>query len=159
MAAYVSGAGAIAWTLLIILPMEPFSSIPPIIVGGGPGTWLLVGYLVYLMSGFGGLSALTALLSSHVGGESSASPGWAMGLGFALYCAGMTVACALLGLAGYLGGYAYSIQHLPDPSVQTVLLPYEDPVMMAALVACAGAALLLFSISSARAITGKATAR
>jgi hypothetical protein len=157
-AAYTAGGGAIVWTLLMILPFQPFSSIPPIIVGGGPGTWLLLGYLLYLVAGFGGLSALTALLSSLGGRGLGGSLGWAMKLGLALYYAGVTVACVLLGFAGYSGGYAYSIQHLPDPSIETILLPYLDPVTLAALAGCAGATLLLLSMSSTKALSAQARA-
>ena len=54
---------------------------------------------------------------------------------------------ALLGLAGYLGGYASSIQRLPDPSIESILLPFVDPVTVAALAACAGVTLLLIAMS------------
>lgn len=131
----------------MILPIFPFSSVPPILVGGGPGTWLLMGYVLYLVAGFGGLAGLAALAHDEEA-ELGRLAGWTMALGLTLYYGGMTASCALLGIAGYFGGYGYSIQHLSDPSIQSILLPYFDPTTLAALVACAGAALLLAGLVS-----------
>jgi len=157
-AALTSGVGAIAWTILMILPFSPFSSIPPIIVGGGPGTWLVLGYLLYLVTGFGGLSALSVLLYPlESGGRRPV--GWVMAFGVCLYYAGSSIACWLLGIAGYAGGYAFSIQRLSNPSIQSILAPYLDPVTLAALAACAGAALMLGGIYSAGRASSVPTSR
>lgn len=144
-----AGVGAVLWTLLMVLPFAPFSSIPPILVGGGPGTWLLLGYVLYLVAGFGGLTGMSVLLYLLERREPKRANGGMMGAGLALYYAGTTLASALLGLAGYSGGYAFSIQHLPDPSIETVLLPYVEPVTLAVLVSCAGALIVFLDLAFA----------
>jgi hypothetical protein len=145
MAAVTSGVGAVAWTILMIIPAAPFSSAQPILVGGGPGAWLLLGYVLYLVAGFCALAAMSALLpeGSGYGGSTFGS---LLGAGLGLYYAGVTAACVLLGIAGYVGGYASTISRLPVQSVESQLSPYVWPVSFAAFAACAGALFILVSL-------------
>jgi len=142
-AALTAGLGAVVWTILMILPVEPFSSIPPVLVGGGPGIWLLLGYLMYIVGGFGGLSILSSMLYPLERDGSWRPDGAILGLGLALFYAGVTCASVLLGLAGFTGGYAYSIDHAADTSIVSILQPYVGLVTFAALAASAGAAIVL----------------
>jgi hypothetical protein len=73
-----------------------------------------------------------------------------MWAGLVLYYGGVTIATVLLGFAGYFGGYAFSIQHLPDPSIEAILLPYVEPVTLSVLVACAGALIVFLNMLGVR---------
>jgi hypothetical protein len=52
--AYAFTIAALAWTVVVVLPWAPFSYLPPIIVGGGPGTWFILGYFLFVAVGVGG---------------------------------------------------------------------------------------------------------
>jgi hypothetical protein len=147
MAAVSSGVGAVVWTVLMIIPAPPFSSVQPILVGGGPGTWLLLGYVLYVVAGFCALAGMSALLIGN--GTRGPAYGTLLTAGLALYYAGVTATSFLLGLAGYVGGYASSISHLPEPSIESLLTPYVEPVTLGALAACAGALIIMLSLGRA----------
>jgi heme/copper-type cytochrome/quinol oxidase subunit 1 len=143
-ASYTAGVGAVIWTLVIILPVQPFASIPPIIAGGGPGTWFVLAYLLYILAGFVGLSVLSSMVYFREVVDSRKLSDGMMSVGLVLFYGGVTITCLLLGIAGYRGGYAITISSLPVTSVEAVLLPYVDSITIGALVACVGA-LVLFS--------------
>jgi hypothetical protein len=103
--------------------------------------------VLYLVVGFGGLTGISTLLYIEESGERKRFNGTTMGAGLALYYSGASLASALLGLAGYFGGRAFSIQHLPDPAIETILLPYLEPITLAVLVACAGALIVFLSFA------------
>jgi hypothetical protein len=146
MAAVTAGVGAVVWTILMIIPAAPFSSVQPILVGGGPGTWLLLGYVLYMVAGFCALAGMSALLPvGNAPGAPSFDSFLTAGLG--LYYAGVTATSVLLGLAGYVGGYASTISRLPEQSIEGQLSPYVGPITFAALAACAGALIILVSLS------------
>jgi hypothetical protein len=131
----------------------PFSYLPPIIVGGGPGTWLLIAYALYLAVGVGGLAALSALIFAIETYERRILNERIMMAGLALLFFGVTVGCALLGIAGAVGGYALTIQHTTVETVQNTLEVYVDPITVASLFAVVGAGVSVFGM-----VTAKATA-
>lgn len=146
-ACYVGIFGSLVWTVVMVAPVAPLSEIPRIIVGA-PGEWLLVAYLVYISLGagaFGWLSGLLIVIERQENRKVSSAIMWP---GFVMLFFGVTLSCLLLGYAGASGGYAsmsgstYSLQQL--------LAPYVNPIASTAIVATAGAALVLLAMVRAR---------
>ncbi|MGA1975396.1 MAG: hypothetical protein ABSG92_07145 [Conexivisphaerales archaeon] len=146
MAAVSSGVGAVIWTVLMIIPASPFSSVQPILVGGGPGTWLLLGYVLYMVAGFCALAGMSALLHTIENAPRGSAFDALLMAGLGLYYAGVTATSLLLGWAGYVGGYANTISRLPESSIESLLTPYVQPVTLGALAACAGALIIMLSL-------------
>lgn len=149
-AAYLSTLAALVWTVVMVIPYPPFSYLPPIIVGGGPGIWLVLAYLLFIVVGIGGFGALSAFLTTveiHEGRTIDPRTMWpALGL----LSVGVTGACLLLGLAGAFGGYATTYETLSAKSIDNLLLPYVDPISTLTLLAVIGAALAVLSMVRAR---------
>ena len=149
MAAVTAGVGAVLWTILMIIPAPPFSSALPILVGGGPGTWLLLGYVLYVVAGFCSLAGMSALLLPYGEGDSGSPSDSLLTVGLGLYYVGVTATSLMLGLAGYAGGYASTISRLPEQSIESLLAPFVWPVTVAVLAACAGALIILATMARA----------
>jgi heme/copper-type cytochrome/quinol oxidase subunit 1 len=147
MASYTAAVGAMIWTVAIVLPFPPFSYIPPIIVGGGPGTWFMVGYLLYIVVGFAGLAAFSSILYMVERGEGRRADGVALLAGLPLLYFGVTAASIMLGMAGFEGGYARSIQHASEQAIEGILQPYVNPITVSALAAVAGAGLSVLGVA------------
>jgi len=150
-AAYASIVGLMGLTFIIVLPFRPFSYLPPIIVGGGPGEWLVLGYLLYAVlgsCGFGALSALLFALETHEGRRPDARM---MAAALVLLFIGVTAACALLMLAGAMGGYSITIEGATTQATESTMAPYVYPVSLAALAAVLGAGLLVVGMTNAKA--------
>lgn len=152
-AAYVSSVGLMLLTFIIVLPFHPFSYLPPIIVSGGPGIWLLLGYVLYAIVGFGGFASLSALLFVVETHEGRRPDSRMMTAGFALLFAGVTLSCVLLVLAGALGGYASTIKGASTQAVEAMLNPYVYPTTVTALASVIGAGLLIVGMTGAKART------
>jgi hypothetical protein len=148
-AAYVTALGSMIWTILIVLPLVPLSYLPPIMIGGGPGTWFLLGYVVYLTVGVGGFAGLSAFLFSIETYECRILNGRIMLTGLILLYLGVTAGSILLGIAGASGGYALTIQHATMNAAQNLLSPYVDPITVACLVAVVGAVALMYGMITA----------
>jgi hypothetical protein len=147
-ASYVSVFGALIWTILMVIPFSPFSEIPPILVGGGPGQWLVVAYLLYVSLGggaFGWLSGLLRVIEKEENRDVSPS---LILPGFIMLFFGVTVSCVSLGYAGASGGYA-SINGASS-SLHQMLSPYVYPITATTIVAVAGAVLVLLAMIRAR---------
>lgn len=149
-AAYVAAFLAMTWTVVIILPFDPFNSLLPVMIGGGAGTWLLLGYVIYLAVGVGGFAALASLLSTVELGEGRVPNGLIMAVGLVMLFVGVTASCLLLGVAGAVGGYAQTIQHQPEASLENILVPFVDVTRVTSAVAVLGAAVVIFGIGTAR---------
>ncbi len=149
-AAFAAVAVAAVWTVVIILPFDPFNSLLPVMIGGGAGTWLLLGYVIYLAVGVGGLAALASLLSTVELGEGKTPNAPVMIIGLVLLFVGVTASCLLLGIAGATGGYAQTIQHQPEASLESILTPFVDITRVTSAVAVLGAAAVIFGIGTAR---------
>ena len=140
--------------MAIVLPFPPFSYLPAIIVGGGPGTWFLLAYVLYLAigsSGFGGLAAFLFVAEEKEGRVLDATTMW---LGLILLNAGVIASCILLGLAGALGGYALTINSAGANAVHDILNPYLYPITCTVLIAVTGAALTLLAMIRAKVSAG-----
>jgi len=149
-AAYVSAAGLAVLTLIIVLPFHPFSFLPPIIEGGGPGTWFLLGYLLYAAVGFCGFAGLSALLFEIETYEGRKADDTVMAASFILLFVGVTATSLLLLLAGASGGYAVNIEGDTTQVAQGILGPYVNPITLSSLVSVIAAILLVFGMTSAK---------
>jgi len=132
----------------MVLPFSPFSEIPPIMVGGGPGEWLVVAYLLYISLGVGAFGWISGLL--HVierGEDRDVNPSF-MWPGFVMLFIGVTASCVSLGYAGATGGYAFV--NGSSSSLHQMLSPYLYPVTTMAIVAVIGAVLVLLAMIRAR---------
>ena len=149
-AAYAAVGVAILWTVVIILPFDPFSNLLPIMIGGGAGTWLLLGYVIYLAVGIGGFACLASLLSTVELSEGRIPDLLVMSVGLVALFVGVTASCLLLGVAGAVGGYAQTIQHLPEGNLEAVLTPYANVARVTSAVAVIGGCATILGMATAR---------
>ena len=140
----------LAWTLAILLPLPPFSYLQPIMVGGGAGTWFLVGYLLFAtvaVVGFAGVSLLIFVIEAHELRKLNYGVTLA---GFVLLYVGSLVGCLLLGIAGASGGYVLVIQQSTVNATQNVLSPYVNPITATSVAAVAGTAFTIYGMATAQ---------
>ena len=137
---------SILWTLIIILPFEPFTILLRIIVGGGPGVWFLLAYLLHIAIGFGGFMALSFAyylieerLKIHVNGR-------VIDLGFYVLLVGVNVTLITLAIAGAIGGYYLNILHAPVEDVRNILEPMVNPLRILCFITITGALICLIPI-------------
>ncbi len=149
-AAYLAVAIAVAWTLAAILPTDPFDDLLPVMIGGGAGTWLLLGYVTYLAVGVSGFMGLSSILASVEVGEGRVPNPILMTAGIVMLFAGVTATCLLLGIAGATGGYAQTLQHTSWDQLESMLGPYVDVARVTSVVAIVGAASTLSGIAFAK---------
>lgn len=147
---YLNTLAALVWTALMVLPFAPFSDVPPIIVGGGPGTWLTVAYLMFLAVGIGGFGVLSSLLATmelHEGRLVDSKVMWPASV---LLCVGFVGGCILLGTAGAVGGYESTFEGASTAAIHDLLSPYVYPITALTLAAVIGAVLVVLSMARAR---------
>ncbi len=149
-AAYLSTFASLVWTVVIVLPFPPFSYLPPIVVGGGPGIWLVLAFVLFLVIGIGGFGAMSAFLTTVELHERRTIDGRTMWPALVLLSVGVTGSCLLLGVAGAVGGYAADYGTSSVSSIDRLLSPYVDPITTLTLVAVIGAALAVLSMVRAR---------
>jgi hypothetical protein len=148
-ATFLASAVAMAWTLLLVLPFDPFDGLLSVMILGGAGTWLLLGYVLYVAVGVFGFASLSALVAS-VELDTGRTPNPViMTVGLVALFAGVNASCLLLGLAGGVGGYAQSIQDVSGTTLQGILEPYLDVTRVAVVVAVVGAAVTMLGIAMA----------
>jgi hypothetical protein len=147
---YANAFGALIWTVLMVLPFAPFSYVPPIMVAGGPGQWLVVAYLLFVSVGAGGFGWLSGLLKTIEVDENRRMEPFLMLPGFVLLYVGATVSCVLLGYAGWVGGYESTISGGPVTPLHDLLSPYLYPATSTVLMAVFGAFLTLLAMIRAR---------
>jgi hypothetical protein len=149
-AAYLSTFAALVWTVVIVLPFAPFSYLPPIVVGGGPGIWLVLGYMLFIVVGIGGFGCLSAFLTTVELHENRIIDPRTMWPALFLLSIGVVGSCLLLAVAGAVGGYASTYGTSSAQSIHDMLLPYVNPIIALTLIAVAGAALAVLSMVRAR---------
>jgi hypothetical protein len=132
------------------LPIRPFSYLPPIVVSGGPGVWLALGYVLFIVIGVGGFGALSAFLTTVELHEGRSIDPRTMWPALVLLSIGVPGSCLLLALAGALGGYASTFETSSGSSIDSLLSPYVDPITTLTLLAVIGAALAVLSLVRAR---------
>ncbi|MEM1991443.1 MAG: hypothetical protein QXO76_12545 [Thermoproteota archaeon] len=129
---------SVFYTLIIVLPIQPFLMILRIIVGGGPGTWFILGYILYLAVGFTGhlgFSYLYYLAEKIEGRKLNRLLVW---LNILAMYVGITGANFALAIAGILGGYVSTILHSPSEEVRLILEPFVNPIRILSIVAIVG---------------------
>lgn len=147
--AYLSAFAALAWTVAIVLPFPPFTNIPPIIVDGGPGTWFLLSYVLFILIGTGGFGTLSGFLATMELQEERTLDARLMWPALLLFSFGLAGSCTMLAVAGYQGGYAYN-GGASSHVLEGILSPYQYPTTAFVVLAVLGAALALLSMVRAR---------
>lgn len=142
-ATIVNSLISIVWTIIIVLPLEPFSLLLRVIVGGGPGIWFLLAYILHIIIGSGvftGFSYLYYLIedSSNIKAENIFNL-----TGFFLLFIGVNITLIVLAVAGAIGGYYLNILHLPIEIVRETLEPFVNPLRILSIVTVIGALLCL----------------
>ncbi|MEM2909662.1 MAG: hypothetical protein QXO01_01150 [Nitrososphaerota archaeon] len=122
----------------MVLPIQPFPTILRIIVGGGPGTWLILGYILYLVVGFAGHLGFSYLYYLIEKVEYRKVNGLLAGLNIITMYIGITGASFMLAIAGILGGYASTILHSSSEEVRLILEPFVNPIRILSIVAIIG---------------------
>ncbi|MEM2237364.1 MAG: hypothetical protein QW470_03975 [Candidatus Caldarchaeum sp.] len=127
------------WTLLYVIPVDPFPMLLRIVVAGGPGTWFILSYLLYIIVGFGGFLGLSYLyfVAERFEGR-VVNRGLAL-VGFLAMYVGLTGTTFGLAVAGALGGYAAVIAHSPAETVRLIMEPFVNPLRTLCLVTVVGA--------------------
>ncbi|MDG6900373.1 MAG: hypothetical protein JRM80_00220 [Nitrososphaerota archaeon] len=148
-AAYLCAFAALVWTAAIVLPFEPFSYLPPIIVGPGPSTWLVLAYVLFLVVGIGGFGSLSAFLSTVELHENRTVDSRIMWPALVLLSVGFVGSVLLLAVAGAVGGYDSYLGFTAN-SIDQVLSPYVFPITGMVLITIIGAALAVLSMVRAR---------
>jgi membrane-bound ClpP family serine protease len=141
----------VGWTVAILLPFAPFSYLQPIMVGGGVGTWFLLGYLLFptvAIVGSAGISSLVFVIEAH---ERRRLHYGIMLTGFILLYGGALAGCFLLGIAGASGGYALVIQQSTVNAAQNLLSPYVNPITAASSIAVVGTGFTIYGMATAKA--------
>jgi hypothetical protein len=141
---------SLVWAVVIALPFQPFSYLPPIIVGGGPGTWFLLSYLLYISVAIGGFGALSFFTYTLEAVERRVLDRTAMALGFVLLNVGVAATCLLLAVAGGLSGYGLTSGTATETSVRSLLSSFVYPTATTVVVSAAGAALVALAMARAR---------
>lgn len=149
-AAYLCTFAALAWTLVIVLPLAPFSYLPPIIVGGGPGIWLVLAYVLFIVVGIGGFGALSAFLTTVELHENRSIDPRTMWPALVALSIGIVGSCSMLAAAGAVGGYASTFEASSASSIDRMLSPYVYPITILVVITVIGAALAVLSMARAR---------
>lgn len=144
--AIVNGAIAVGWTTFLIWPFaRPAPTM--IIASGSAGTWLLFGYLLYLVVGVLGV-ATTALFYQHIEVTlSKPYSGFRSLFAFAhliLMEVGVLMATGLLMYAGYIGGAgllptAVGGGGMDRSEVHEILVNFVQPIFIFTVIAILGA--------------------
>ena len=149
-ATYAGLLGALAWTVLLILPFQPFSYLLPIVEHGGPGTWFLLAYLLFLIIALAGFGVLSSMLYEIEMQENRHTNHIVMLTGYVLLIAGVFASCGLLAAGGAIGGYAETVKNEAQSQIQSILSGYVDPITFAAFLAILGSALILVGMMEAK---------
>jgi hypothetical protein len=135
--ALANAVAASIWTLIIVLPIEPFPLLLRIIVGGGPGIWFIMGYLLFIIVGFCGLAGLSYIyyMAEKEGNKISNQLSI---LGLVLTCVGTIATTIMLQLAGAMGGYEYTIMRAPTEKIRLLLEPLVNPIRLLVIMTSIG---------------------
>jgi membrane protease YdiL (CAAX protease family) len=152
--ALVNAVIAAAWTLILIARIKPLSYLLPIMAEGGPGTWLILGYILFIIIGFCGFIGFSTLYE-QLEEEGRVVDGKLAAIGLLSLFIGATLATMLLGVGGAIGGYARSVQHLPTQQVQAILEPFVDIITAFTIIAVLGVLFNVVTIIRSKQIQGE----
>lgn len=151
-AAYVNAIVWLAWTVAILLPFPPFSYLQPIMVGGGAGTWFVVGYFLFVAVAVVGFSALSSIIFVIEANEQRSMNYRIMLIGIVLLYVGTVSGLILLGLAGAIGGYMLVIESSTVSATDILLSPFVNLITTACVAAVVGAGFTIYGMGTAKAI-------
>jgi heme/copper-type cytochrome/quinol oxidase subunit 1 len=144
----------VIWTILLIIPSPPFSYLLVIVERGGPGTWFLVAYFLYLIAGSIGFATISSMLYVMEVYEGRSINRIAMYLGFSFYYVGVLLSSVMLGVAGEMGGYEMYLADYPEIKVASVLSSFVYPITFTAFLAVIGIIMIIIALMSSRAQQG-----
>ena len=119
-------------------------------MGGGPGVWFVLAYLLFIVVGIGGFGALSAFLIAVELHENRTVDPRTMWPALILLSVGVIGSCLLLAVAGAVGGYASVVEGSSATTIDSLLSPYVDPITAMVLLTVVGAALAVLSMARAR---------
>lgn len=134
---------SIVWTIIIILPIEPFSLLLRVIVGGGPGTWFLLAYILHIIIGSGVFLGFSYLYYTIEDSLNIKAGNIFNLIGFFLLFIGANITLIVLAIAGAIGGYYLNIVHVPIELIRDTLESFVNPLRILSLVTVVGALLCL----------------
>ncbi|MGC8558537.1 MAG: hypothetical protein ACP5NC_06055 [Nitrososphaeria archaeon] len=153
-AAYINALVSVIWTTLLIIPSPPFSYLLVIVERGGPGTWFLVAYFLYLIAGSVGFATISSMLYIMEIYEKRTINRIAMYLGFSFYYVGVLLSSVMLGVAGEMGGYEMYLVDYPEIKVASMLSSFVYPITFTAFLAVIGIIMIIIVLTSSRAQQG-----
>ncbi|MGB9729451.1 MAG: hypothetical protein ACPL1B_06210 [Thermoprotei archaeon] len=139
--AIINSIIAIFWTLLFILPISLSQTLQRILVGGGPGVWLIIGYVLFILIGCLGFVGLSIIVLSI--NQLTRIMSFLLNIGMSMFYVGTLGSTLGLGIAGSLGGYSSTILHEPVSSTASILEPFVIPIQLFSLIAIIGALILM----------------
>lgn len=151
-AAVVQGAFAAIATVLIVQPLSYFGinlyfNPGMVIAGGGGGTWLFTGYIIYLVVGVIGVAATAGIYLYFEGVLGRVYGGFANWLAWGQYIlmnVGVAGSMFLMMYGGYLAGWeaagkaAGGLGYTDLQIHVTTLVHYEDPIGALTILAVLG---------------------
>ena len=149
-AAYLYTLASLVWTVVIVIPFDPFRYLPPVIVGSEAGTWFVLAYVLFLLVGIGGFGALSAFLTTVELHENRIIDPRTMWPALILLSVGVVGSCLLLAVAGAVGGYDSVFEGASTTFIDSLLSPYIYPITAMVLLTVIGAALAVLSMVRAR---------
>ncbi len=150
LAAFSHTLTALIWTLLIVIPFPPFNYLLPIMEKGGPGVWLLFGYMIYLIAGPVGFGAVSSLLKTIEVDEGAKVNENTAKLGFYLSYIGVLCSSVMLALAGSLGGFYMYFAAVPPLEISQTLSSFVLPITLTVVLAVVGYFLVIISMMFAK---------
>lgn len=145
-AAVIHGVGIAIWSGLFLLDGIGIPlNLSKIIAGGGVGTWFTVGYLLYVITGFLGMTAQGALYqyaASLTDGELH-SDRLAL-VHFGLMNIAVVGATWMLGYAGFIGGSLTLADRVTE--VHVAVVGYVNPVGVCILIGVVAALVGAYNI-------------
>ncbi|MDG6927777.1 MAG: hypothetical protein JRN26_03160 [Nitrososphaerota archaeon] len=153
-AAYTNAIVSVIWTVLLIIPFEPFTYLLVVVERGGPGTWFLVAYFLYIVVGSVGFAVISSLLYTIEVQEKRGISAKAMLLGFSFTYVGVVASSIMLGVAGALGGYAMYFANYPEVRIVSLLSSYVYPITATAFLAAVGVLIIIITLMLSRAQQG-----
>ncbi len=139
--AIVNSIIAIFWTLLFILPISLSQTLQRILVGGGPGVWLIIGYVLFVIIGCLGFIGLS-IIALNIN-QPTKIMSFLLNIGTLMFYVGILGSTLGLGIAGSLGGYSSTILHEPVSTTASILEPFVIPIQLFSLIAIIGALILM----------------
>ncbi len=148
-AALLNAIIASIWTLIIVLPIEPFPILLRIIVSGGPGVWFVLGYILFIIVGFCGFSGLSYIYYTNEN-EGRRINGKLALMGFIMAYVGTIGATVMLAIAGTIGGYEYSIVHSSTEKIRRLLEPLVNPIRLLTIITIMGIILQVLAVTTTK---------